>query len=145
MLKGIGPATATYILAAFQPSSIPIFSDEGFRWALFEEKPGGGWDRKLKYDVKEYTAYLEKMKEIAERLGVEIEEVERVGFVLGREALSGSVEGSTASGKKRKVESEAEKPKATKEERKKRIKFEEKTAATPASDGRALRSRKTKK
>lgn len=148
VLKGIGPATASYILAAFQPSFIPVFSDEGFRWALFEEKIGAGWDRKIKYDAKEYAVYLEKMSEVAGRLGVEIEEVERVGFVLGREAIAGSVDGATAGGKKRKVKSEPEGPKKLAKpapEPKKKLEVEETNSAAPASGGRVLRTRTLKK
>lgn len=152
VLKGIGPATASYILATFQPLLIPVFSDEGFRWAMFEEKPGGGWDRKLKYDVKEYSVYLEKMKEISGRLGVEIEEVERVGFVLGREAISD--QNSTVGGKKRKLKTEPEDPmkqaRSTSEQTStaspnKRTKDGEKKPTVPASTGRVLRSRNMRK
>lgn len=89
-LRGVGPATASYVLAAFRPSDVPVFSDEGYRWSVYENKPGRGWDRKLKYDAKEYAEYLSQTKKIAERLGVTTEEVEQVGFVLGREAVSGS-------------------------------------------------------
>jgi hypothetical protein len=87
MLKGIGPATASYLLAAFKPDDVPIFSDEAFRWVFFEPGVGRGWDRKIKYDLKEYTQFVGKVKEIAERLKVKPNEVEIAGFVLGKGGL----------------------------------------------------------
>ena len=113
-LKGIGPATASYVLAAQVPHWIPAFSDEAFRWVFTDEhKPGvikgskgDGWNRKMDYSIKEYIVFMEKVWETSERLiaeykandkrGDQKEEamrelfgagsVEMVGWVLGKEA-----------------------------------------------------------
>lgn len=101
-LKGIGPASASLLLSVYAPVDIPFFSDEAFRWVMFDGptsgKGGGrGWDRGIKYDKKEYAEYWRRVGEVAERLrrkNVEEEpekeevggrEVEMVGWVLGRE------------------------------------------------------------
>jgi hypothetical protein len=46
-----------------------------------------GWKRKIKYNVKEYEALVEKVDELRERLGVRAVDVERVAWVLGREGV----------------------------------------------------------
>ena len=81
-LRGVGPATATYILAAFRPAEVPVFSDEAFRWIVHD----GAWSTKIKYDAKEYWEYFEGVGKLAKHLGVAVEEVEQVGFVLGKES-----------------------------------------------------------
>jgi len=85
-LKGVGPATATYVLAAFKPKDVPVFSDDGYRWVMWEEGKGRGWDRVIKYTEKEYVGYFQGVDEVKERLKVNGEDVERCGFVLGKEA-----------------------------------------------------------
>ncbi|KAF2794684.1 hypothetical protein K505DRAFT_349155 [Melanomma pulvis-pyrius CBS 109.77] len=82
-LKGIGPATASLLLAVFDPEAVPFFSDELLRWVTWEE--GGGWKRKIKYDVKEYAVLVQGVGKLRERLGVKAVDVERVAWVLGRE------------------------------------------------------------
>ncbi len=91
-LTGVGPATASLLLSVYDNLNVPFFSDEGFRWIMFEERHGKGWDRKIKYDLKEYQIYFTKVKELRVRLskqsGEEIKavDVEKVAFVLGKEA-----------------------------------------------------------
>jgi hypothetical protein len=87
-LKGVGPATASYLLAAQKFPKVPVFSDEAFRWVVYD----GDWDVKIKYDAKEYWKFYAKVDEVAKRLGVTADDVERVGFVVGREAARGEVE-----------------------------------------------------
>lgn len=90
-IKGVGPATASYILALIAPAHVPVFSDEGFRWMLHSNGKGNdGWHRAIKYDLKEYRAYLDLVQTLASRLGDDVtaEEVEKVGFVLGKEAAA---------------------------------------------------------
>jgi hypothetical protein len=85
-LKGVGPATASYILAIMAPDTVPAFSDEAYRWILYS--PGReGWNKKIKYDAKEYRTYVEGVKALVERLGGDVTagDVEKVGFVLGKE------------------------------------------------------------
>ena len=77
-LKGVGPATASYLLAAQIPHWVPPFSDEGFRWVFFDKHVPGvtdgkasltsGWRRPIKYTLKEYFAYIEEVWNISERL-----------------------------------------------------------------------------
>jgi hypothetical protein len=95
-LKGVGPATATYVLAAFRPKDVPVFSDDGYRWVMWEEGKGRGWDKVIKYTEKEYIGYFQGVGEVKERLKVNGEDVERCGFVLGKEA-----EGITAKARER--------------------------------------------
>lgn len=85
-LKGVGPATASYILAIMAPDTVPPFSDEAYRWILYSPDREG-WSKKIKYDAKEYRTYLEGVKALVERLGGDVTagEVEKVGFVLGKE------------------------------------------------------------
>jgi hypothetical protein len=87
VLRGIGPATASLIISVADPEKVVFFGDEVFRWLLWDEesKAGKGWDRKIGYNLKEYKALAEKAKEICERLGVRAADVERVGWVLGKE------------------------------------------------------------
>lgn len=97
-IKGVGPATASYILALIAPAHVPVFSDEGFRWMLHAN--GDGWHAGIKYDLKEYRAYLDLVQTLASRLGdgVTAEEVEKVGFVLGKEAAAELKVGSGGGG-----------------------------------------------
>ncbi|KAF7978601.1 hypothetical protein HWV62_45330 [Athelia sp. TMB] len=123
-LKGIGPASASLLLSVYAPEEVPFFSDEAFRWVMFDEpasgKGGRGWDRGIKYDKKEYEAYSVRVKEIVERLRagngeneesmIGAKEVEMVGWVLGLErAVLGNPgeeakEASSSVGKKGEVE-----------------------------------------
>lgn len=94
-LKGIGPATAALLLSTSDPDKLPFFSDELFRWAFWESKSGSGWDRKIKYSIKEYRELKEKVDELRERIGNGALEAEKVAYVLGkREADLGTSEKS---------------------------------------------------
>ncbi|KAF3007580.1 hypothetical protein E8E13_007414 [Curvularia kusanoi] len=87
-LRGIGPATASLLLSVLDPDGIPFFSDELFRWMCWGEKGDGkddGWDRKIKYNVKEYKDVVERVGQIRKRLGVRAVDVEKVAYVLGME------------------------------------------------------------
>lgn len=83
-LKGIGPATAALLLSTSDPKTLPFFSDELFRWAFWENKSGAGWDRKIKYSVKEYRELKEKVDELRDRTGRTAIEAEKVAYVLGK-------------------------------------------------------------
>ncbi|KAA8911692.1 hypothetical protein FN846DRAFT_904227 [Sphaerosporella brunnea] len=122
-LKGVGPATASYLLAAHRCPNIPVFSDEAFRWVVHS----GDWNAKIKYDEKEYWEFYGKVKDVAERLSVTLDEVERVGFVLGKEATTTPVAGKARerankaagieeppSSRKRKIAAEEKPPPAKK-------------------------------
>lgn len=86
------------------PERAPFFSDEVFRWVMWEEAEvkgkGRGWGRKIGYTAKEYRAVVEGVGKVVERLGVGAGEVERVAWVLGREGGElGEVEGVEVGGK----------------------------------------------
>jgi hypothetical protein len=87
-LRGIGPATASLLLSVASPDSIPFFSDELFRWCMWDEGTSAGWKRVIKYSMKEYEALLGKVEELKGRLGVRAVDVERVAWVLGREGVN---------------------------------------------------------
>jgi hypothetical protein len=101
-LKGIGPASASLLLSVCSPDSVPFFSDEAFRWVMAGVDYGGntggkGWDRKIKYNKKEYGEFIRRVRELIQRLGGDVKavDVERVGWVLGRERaiLQGEIAG----------------------------------------------------
>lgn len=93
-LKGVGPATASLLLSVYDPVHAPFFSDELFRWICWDEK--AGWDRKIKYDAKEYRMLCEGVQVLVERFGSRVEgadgkevqavELEKVAYVLGKSA-----------------------------------------------------------
>lgn len=87
-LKGIGPATASLLLSTNDPSTNPFFSDELFRWLTWDNsgKPGG-WDRVIKYTVKEYQELLDHVHSLRSRLGVKAVDMEKVAWVLGKEGV----------------------------------------------------------
>ncbi|KAB2574874.1 uncharacterized protein LTHEOB_9359 [Lasiodiplodia theobromae] len=131
-LKGVGPATASLVLACREPRSTPFFSDEMYRWMCWGEAKGAkgqgeGWARRIQYTRGKYKMLLEKATEVVERvrawgLGEELGEmgeavaVEKVAWVLQREGVDcdqgfGEEEdifGAQVKGKGRKREAEAE-------------------------------------
>ncbi|KAI8934440.1 hypothetical protein NX059_009172 [Plenodomus lindquistii] len=119
-LKGIGPATASLLLSVLSPADVPFFSDELFRWCVWDEPGGGGWKRGIKYTAKEYGMLVERVAELRGRLGegVQAVEVERVAWVLGREGVD--VDGGEGDGEEGSAEvEEAEKGGVVVEEEKK--------------------------
>lgn len=87
-LKGIGPATASLLLSVAAPERIPFFSDELFRWVMFDEAGSpGGWKRTIKYNAKEYNELIKKVDTLVSRLGVRALDAEKVAYVLGKEGL----------------------------------------------------------
>ena len=95
-LKGIGPATASLLLSSYDPVRIPFFSDEIYRYLLWEEAKSKGWDRKINYTIKEYRTLFERVAALRERLevvsGEEVSAVhiEKAAYVLGKDALPNS-------------------------------------------------------
>ncbi len=79
-LKGIGPATASLLLAVHDAENVVFFADEAFYWLC-----SGGSKAPLKYNLKEYTIVYERAQALAKRLGVKAVDVERVAFVLMRQ------------------------------------------------------------
>lgn len=86
-LAGIGPATASLLLAVYDPAGAPFFADELYWWVCC----GGEWGRRIAYGVGEYRALWEGVAGVRERLGeegnggVRAVELERGAWVLGRE------------------------------------------------------------
>ncbi|KAL3425091.1 hypothetical protein PVAG01_04372 [Phlyctema vagabunda] len=78
-LRGIGPATASLILAIHDPHSVVFFSDELFRW-LFPD------NSKPKYTPKEFDTLFAKSKPLLSRLGVKAVDLEKVAYVLIKES-----------------------------------------------------------
>lgn len=76
-LKGIGPATASLLLAVHDPENVIFFADEAFYWLCCR-----GSKLPIKYNHKEYKELNARARELASRLGVKAVDVERVAFVL---------------------------------------------------------------
>jgi hypothetical protein len=88
VLRGIGPATASLILSAYDWKHAPFFGDEVFRWVSWDEPPTKGtrgWDRKIAYSKKEYDVFYKRVAELVERLNISALDVELIGYVLGKE------------------------------------------------------------
>ncbi|KAK6503563.1 hypothetical protein TWF481_008577 [Arthrobotrys musiformis] len=93
-LKGIGPATATAILSSVFPETIPMFSDEAFRWIMMDKPGTSGWNRNIAYNAKEYSEFFKRVRRLCRKLvsegeAVDAGSVEKVGWVLGQEAALG--------------------------------------------------------
>jgi len=89
-LKGVGPATASLLLAVYDPDTVPFFADELYWWVCCE----GEWGAGIRYVVGEYKALWEGVRGVRGRLnadgkGVRAVELERGAWVLGWEARGG--------------------------------------------------------
>lgn len=82
-LKGIGPATASLLLAVHDPQNIIFFADEAFYWLCSHGKRDH-----IKYNAKEYKELHENSQKLARRLGVKAIDIERVAYVLLNEPAS---------------------------------------------------------
>lgn len=76
-LKGIGPATASLLLAVHDPDKVIFFADEAFYWLC-----SNGRKDSIKYNTKEYKELCQKAQDLAERLDVKAVDIERVAYVL---------------------------------------------------------------
>ncbi|KAM0288046.1 hypothetical protein ACHAQH_000114 [Verticillium albo-atrum] len=83
-LKGIGPATASLLLAVHQPNDVPFFSDETYYWLC-----NNGKKESLKYSMKEYDALISEARTVMKRLGVTAIDVEKVSYVVMRRGDTG--------------------------------------------------------
>ncbi|KAL8096287.1 uncharacterized protein LOC141692576 [Apium graveolens] len=61
-LKGVGPATASAVLAAYAPDVAPFMSDEAMEAALGNSKD---------YTLKQYLVFVEKLQEKSKELSAE--------------------------------------------------------------------------
>lgn len=88
-LKGVGPATATLLLAICAPDDIPYFSDELYAWLVSPHQSSSTDKLKLKYDVKEYRCLFEAWLEFRHSSlsrglrDVKAVDLEKVAYVLG--------------------------------------------------------------
>lgn len=91
-LKGIGPATASLLLACYDPAKVPFFSDELFRYLHWSDAKSKGWDRKISYTMKEYKDLFEKVQVLRERLEkesgkvVKAIDIEKCAYALAKGA-----------------------------------------------------------
>lgn len=112
-LKGVGPATASLVLACYDPVRVPFFSDELFRYVHYSEIKSQGWDRKIGYTMKEYKTLFERVRALRQRLekesgeSVKAVEVEKVAYALAKGAQQGGGKGSSVA-QKRSLEEEDE-------------------------------------
>jgi hypothetical protein len=91
-LKGIGPATASLLLAVHAPDEVVFFADEAFHWLCCR-----GRAAPIRYTAKEYRALNDAAGTLARRLKVRAVDVEKVAFVMMRRGGTGAGEGSTSS------------------------------------------------
>lgn len=111
-LKGVGPATASLLLSVRYPDTAPFFSDELFRWCFYQDGKGKGWDREIKYNLKEYLELFEKVQQLRARFEgdfkrfVSAVEIEKVAYVLGKQSVV-STGSETKHGQKRKMKEES--------------------------------------
>lgn len=79
-MKGIGPATASLLLAVHDPEHIIFFSDEAYRWLV-----ANGEKASPKYSVKEFDDLHAKAKALMTKLKVSPIDIEKAAFVLIKE------------------------------------------------------------
>lgn len=82
-LRGIGPATASLLLAVHDPNRVIFFSDEAFYWLCCQGKKSP-----IKYNAKEYQALNSKAQALSKRLDVSAVDIEKAAFVLMRSPTS---------------------------------------------------------
>ncbi|OBR10027.1 Calcium/calmodulin-dependent protein kinase [Colletotrichum higginsianum IMI 349063] len=82
-LKGIGPATASLLLAVHYPEKIIFFSDEAYYWLCNK-----GQKASLKYNMKEYESLNAEARKLMKRLDVSATDIEKVAYVLFKQVGS---------------------------------------------------------
>ncbi|CAE6520438.1 unnamed protein product [Rhizoctonia solani] len=84
-LKGVGPATGSLLLSIYD-DRIPFMSDEAYIWVMYADQ--GTKKKDVKYTEKGYLDYA-----VAGKAGITPAELEKVGWILGREWASGATLG----------------------------------------------------
>ncbi|PBP19319.1 hypothetical protein BUE80_DR009954 [Diplocarpon rosae] len=79
-LKGVGPATASLILAVHDPQNVIFFSDEVFRWLTADGKKV-----KIGYTTKEFETLSTAANNFMARINCTPIELEKAAFVLVKE------------------------------------------------------------
>ncbi|PSR83408.1 hypothetical protein BD289DRAFT_483335 [Coniella lustricola] len=82
-LKGVGPATASLLLAVHDPGNVIFFADEAFYWLCCS-----GRKDTIKYNAKECRELQRASQSLAKRLGVQAVDIERVAYVIMNEVPS---------------------------------------------------------
>lgn len=80
----MGPATASLLLSVYDPTKVVFFSDEAYRWLCASGNPKA----EIKYNFKEIDQLFEKSKDLMDRLQVTALDIEKVAYVLMKEAES---------------------------------------------------------
>lgn len=118
-LKGIGPATASLLLAVHDPANVIFFADEAFYWLC-----SGGKKDSIKYNAKEYKELDATSRKLIKRLGVKTVDIERVAYVLmNQDSPAAAVP----------AQSKAEAKKKAAPVKRKQSDIDEKPDATPAT------------
>jgi hypothetical protein len=131
-LKGIGPATASLLLAVHDPKHVVFFSDEAFYWLCCD-----GSKASIKYNKKEYAELNRRAQALAKRLGVTAVDIELVAFVLMRQP--GDRGGVSASASKPPTESPVKTTTGKREPAKRKV-----SADDPVADAPLRRSKRGK-
>ncbi|KAK1625014.1 hypothetical protein BDP81DRAFT_104581 [Colletotrichum phormii] len=76
-LKGIGPATASLLLAVHFCEKVMFFSDEGYYWLCNKNQKAS-----VKYNMKEYESLNVEVEKLTKRLNVSALDVEKVAYVI---------------------------------------------------------------
>ncbi|KAF4446269.1 hypothetical protein F53441_10071 [Fusarium austroafricanum] len=76
-LRGIGPATASLLLAVHDAPRVIFFADEAFWWLCCNGKQSP-----IKYNAKEYRTLCSRVDDLRNRLDVQASDVEKVAYVL---------------------------------------------------------------
>ncbi|PHH65718.1 hypothetical protein CDD82_1634 [Ophiocordyceps australis] len=88
VLRGVGPATASLLLAVHDPARVAFFSDEAFAWLCAGEgsssSSSSSWP---KYSAAEYASLAHAVDCLVARLGVDAVDVEKVAYVILRSPL----------------------------------------------------------
>ncbi|EHL02250.1 hypothetical protein M7I_1710 [Glarea lozoyensis 74030] len=79
-LKGIGPATASLLLAVHDPANVIFFSDEVYAWLVGKGKSSG-----ISYTAKEFEQIFTASTALAKRLDVSPIDIEKVAYAIIRE------------------------------------------------------------
>jgi len=108
-LKGIGPATASLILAVHDPENVVFFSDEAYHWLC---APDSETAPDLKYNAKEYEELHAKARALMARLKVSPIDIEKVAYVLKREIESDSTKKKSVGRPKGRQSSPEDSPKS---------------------------------
>ncbi|KAF5237621.1 hypothetical protein FAUST_5964 [Fusarium austroamericanum] len=80
-LRGIGPATASLLLAVHDASRVIFFADEAFWWLCCSGKQSP-----IKYNAKEYRMLCSEVDDLRNRLAVKASDIEKVAYVLMKQS-----------------------------------------------------------